>query len=365
MRHAMIMAGGSGTRLWPVSRERTPKQLLRLFHRAGADAPVSLLELAAARLDGLIPPERLRVCTGERYRGEIEHAMPSIRGDRLLGEPEGRDTANAVGFAAAVLSLEDPDAVFAVLTADHVIEPDDAFRAAMDTGFRLVEQDPSRLVTFSITPTFPATGYGYVRRGEPVPGFAAGAFHVREFREKPGIEEATRFVAGGEYGWNSGMFIFHARTMMDLLARYLPASRAGLERVRTAWPTPDRARVLREVYPTLPRISIDYAIMEPASRDPSVSICGVSMPVRWLDVGSWPSFAETLAPDQDGNRTSGKVLLHDARENLAVAGEGHTIALLGCEGLTVVHTRDATLVMPSARAQDLKKLHERLPPGLT
>lgn len=367
MRYATIMAGGAGTRLWPMSRKAQPKQLIRFVFRDGQDAPCSLLELAAARLDGLVPPERRVICTGERYRAEIERVLPDFAGERILGEPEGRDTINAVGFAAAVFGLHDPDAVFAVLTADHIIEPDEVFRDAMDVGFRMVEQDPRRLVTFAIKPTYPATGFGYVQRGEGIDGFDDRAFGVREFKEKPDLETATRYVESGEYGWNAGMFVFHARTFMELLGKYAPENARGLERIAAAWDTPDRARALEEVYPTLPKTSVDYGIMEPASRDDSVSICGVDMDLRWLDVGSWPAYAETIKADGAGNRVrgTGDTVMVDSTDNLVITGgsrrdgHGHTVALVGCEGLIVVQTDDATLIMPADRAQDVKKAHEK------
>ncbi len=368
MRHAMIMAGGTGTRLWPMSRKALPKQLIPFVFPEGSKTPCSLLELAAARLEGLVPPQRRTICTGERYRAVIEQALPDFAGDRILGEPEGRDTINAVGFGAAVFGKHDPDAVFAVLTADHIIEPDSVFREAMDLGFQLVEADPRRLVTFAIKPTHPATGYGYVQRGDPIEGFDSRAFAVREFKEKPDLDIATRYIQSGDYGWNSGMFIFHARTIMDLLATYAPVSHAGLTKIADAWDTDARIKTLNDIYPTLPKTSVDYGIMEPASRDDSVTICGVDMDLNWLDVGSWPAYAETIAPDESGNRVrgSGDTVLVDSTNNLVITGgtasdkHGHTIALVGCEGLIVVQTDDATLIMPADRAQDVKKAHERV-----
>ena len=366
----MIMAGGSGTRLWPVSRAEKPKQLIDLIEdRSGGSAGrrVSLLELAARRLEGLVPEEHRLICTAERYRGVIEEVLPAFGGERILGEPAPRDTVNAVGFAAAVLETLHPGAVFAVLTADHVIEPDEAFREAMRTGFALVEADPSRLVTFSITPTYPATGFGYVERGPAIEGFD-GAFRVERFVEKPDLPRATAFVESGDFGWNSGMFVFSAATIMRCLERFVPESAAGLRRIAAAWQTPDRQRILDEVYPTLPKISVDYAIMEPASREVDLSICGVEMPVNWLDVGSWPSYAETLTPGEAGNRVSGPghLAVLDGKNNVLInaTGDAHAITLIGCEGLVVVHTADATLVMPADKAQKLKDLHATLPETL-
>jgi len=389
MRYAMIMAGGTGTRLWPMSRLGRPKQLLPFIERkdaSGTPHMCSLLEIAAARLDGLVPVENRYICTGEQYREAIRTALPEFADDRILGEPVGRDTVNAVGFAAAVLQKRDKDASFIVLTADHLIDPEDVFRERADLGFRLVEQDPSRLVTFSIKPTYAATGYGYVERGSEMNGIDRGkglAYRVERFVEKPDLSRAQAYFESGDFAWNSGMFVFHAGTFMDCLNRFKPASYDGLVKIQEAWGTPAQAEVLASVYPTLPRISVDYAVMEPASaaskpgaaganpgaRGQPLQVCTVLTDVNWLDVGSWPSYAETLAADKAGNRVGGEIrtLSCEARNNLIVGDEGcadHTIALLGVENLVVVHTRDATLIMPRDKAEQLKKLHEMVDPTL-
>jgi len=366
MRHAMIMAGGAGTRLWPMSRAGTPKQLTPFIYRKGGP-PVTLLDVAAERLDGIVPPERRSICTGERFRAQIRERLPAFSDDRILGEPAARDTVNAVAFGAAVYEKGDPDAVFAVLTADHIITPQDVFARAMDEGFRLVESDPSRLVTFGIRPTFPATGYGYVEEAGPVPGAGPLAFRVAKFVEKPELAVAQRYLAAGNFHWNSGMFVFHAGTFLRLLEKFMPENARGMREIQSAWGTPRQKAVLERVYPTLPKKSVDYGVMEPASDEPSVSICGVRMDVSWLDVGSWPSYAETLAADARGNRVAPgtTAVMTDSSNSVAVSSvPGHTLAMLGCEGLIVVHTPDATLVMPAGRAQDLKTLHGELPERL-
>ena len=370
----MIMAGGAGTRLWPMSRAGRPKQLLRFIEREDGGAK-SLIELAAERLEGLIDSERRYICTAEAYRGAILDALPGFDGGRILGEPMGRDTLNAVGLAAAVFEKIDRDAIFAVLTADHVIEPVEKFQELMDLGFRLVETDPTRLVTFSIKPTYASTGFGYVERGAPiassgpggVPGSAGLAFKVARFVEKPDHPRAEAYFRSGVFGWNSGMFVWKASTVLSCLERFRPATHAGLMKIRAAWGTTDQERVLAEVYPTLEKISVDYALMEPAARDKQVSVCTVLMDLTWLDVGSWPAFGETVAADAEGNRVAGEgdAVLLKSRDCLVVgAGAGHTVALLGCEDLIVVRTADATLVMPRARAEELKELHARLAEGL-
>lgn len=418
MRYAVVMAGGAGTRLWPMSRAGQPKQLLKFIQRPGDTQTRSLLELAASRVDGLIEPKHRYICTSEAYREQIRAQLPAFSDEQILGEPVPRDTVNAVGFAAAVLAKKDPEAIFAVLTADHVIEPEDRFRERMDLAFRLVEHDPRRLVTFAIKPTYPATGFGYVERGSPVRDRAEGkkkavdgttdqAFYVARFVEKPDVARAQVYMESGDFAWNSGMFVWRAQTFLDALKAYKPESYDGLMKVQAAWGTKKQKAVLEETYPTLPKISVDYAVLEPAAKEAISAepiattapaskdakgkhekdakekdakeakksrnanagggggrfpICTVQADVRWLDVGSWPSFAETLEADAQGNRTSGDgtALTHEARNNLIVTSDGHTVALLGVEDLIVVHTPDATLVMPKSRAEELKAVHAKL-----
>src|SRR4051812_19645531 len=263
MRHAIIMAGGAGTRLWPMSRRDRPKQLLPIVQAPGSDQPQSLLALAASRLEGLIEPERRYIVTAEGYRKAIEESIPGFQDGRILGKPMGRDTVNAIGLAAAVFQKRDPEAVFAVFTADHIIEPREKFQQLIDLGFRLVEADPSRLVTFSIKPTHPSTAFGYVERGMPLenPADARGlAYRVARFVEKPDLPRAAAYVQSGVFGWNSGMFVWRAATFMEALKRFKPESFEGLTRIQEAWGTERQQRVLEEVYPTLPRISVDFAV---------------------------------------------------------------------------------------------------------
>lgn len=375
MRYAMIMAGGAGTRLWPMSRKDRPKQLIKFIQRKSESrhAPRSLLELAADRLEGLIEPRRRFICTSESYRDVIRGEVPGFgdkgANDRILGEPMGRDTVNAVGLSAAVLHKLDEDAVFAVLTADHIIEPLDVFRDRMDLGFRLVEDDEKRLVTFSIKPTYPATGFGYVERGAPIRGVKGSevkgqhlSFFVERFVEKPDLPRAQAYVQSGHFGWNSGMFVWRAATFLEALRKFKPENYEGLKKIADAWGTKKQKTVLEDVYAKLPKISVDYAVMEPATRDKKreFQVCTVQMDLNWLDVGSWPSFGETLDADANGNRSSGAgaAVIVKGKNNLVVnSTANHTVALLGCEDMIVVRTADATLVMPRARAEELKELH--------
>ncbi|OAB61809.1 hypothetical protein AY599_27650 [Leptolyngbya valderiana BDU 20041] len=376
-RYAMVMAGGSGTRLWPMSRRAQPKQLLRFLSEPGRSTPRSLIEVSAGRLEGLVPHENLLVCTLERYRDDVAAVLEGLSGDQILGEPVGRDTVNAVGLTAAVLASKDPEASFCVMTADHVIEPVSTFQAVVRQGFELVEKAPRTLVTFSIEPTHPATGYGYVKRAGMIEGTGNLGYHVEKFVEKPDEATAKAYLAEGVYGWNSGMFVWKAQTFLDCLRSFLPASYNGLMEIARAWDTNDRDAVLHRVYPELPKKSVDYAIMEPATTHAAknaiggaITVATLRMDVSWIDVGSWASYAGTLEGDSADNRVaalgedSGAVA-HDSSGNLVVNSEaGHTVALLGCQDMVVVHTKGATLIMPSARAEALKDLHANLPEAL-
>lgn len=356
MRHAVIMAGGSGTRLWPWSRRAQPKQLLPLIDGQ------SLLQLSAARLDGLIEPARLWVCAAEAHRAAIAAELPDLPPTNWIGEPVGRDTLAAAGLSAALLAARDPEAVMLLSTADHVIEPRETFAAAVDRGFSLVEAHPRQLVTFGVRPTRPATGYGYLHLG---PASDGGALLVKEFREKPDATTAGEWLAAGpeQYLWNSGLFVWRASTFLDALRRYEPAAAEILAEIAAAWDTPAYAATLATLYPTVRRISLDYAVMEPAANDPALRVVAVPLDLRWLDVGSWPSLAETLAADGAGNRQTAqaRTALVASRDNLIATDDPeHLIALVGCEGLVVVHTAAATLVCPADQAERIKELQAQL-----
>jgi mannose-1-phosphate guanylyltransferase len=355
MRYAVIIAGGSGTRLWPMSRAALPKQLIPFI------AGQSLLEIAVERLGGLTPPDRLFICAGQTHAEAIGRALPRFASDQFLGEPCGRDTLNAVGLTAAVLARHDPDATIGVFTADHIIEPVDRFRSIVESGYAVVERHPETLLTFGIAPTGPAIGYGYLELGET---FDGPARRLRQFREKPDLATAEQYYQAGaeRFLWNSGMFVWRADTLLDCIRRYAPENHAGLMRIAEAWDGPQQQAVLNEVYPTLKRISVDYAVMEPASRDPAVTVAAIPMPLRWLDVGSWPSFAETCPHDQQGNALAAeRTVLKDTRETLVVSSDpNHLIATIGCENLIIVHTHDATLVCRADCADAIKELHEQI-----
>ena len=286
MNYALIMAGGSGTRLWPMSRSALPKQLIPFI------GGKSLLQLAFERLEGLVPVEQRYICAGLQHEAAICAAVPGFLRERFLGEPTGRDTLNAIGLGAAVIGQGDPEAVIAVFTADHIIEPPGKFREIVAHGFQLAEHQVNTLVTFGITPTAAVTSYGYLQLGGLID---ESARVVEQFKEKPDLATARAYLDAGanRYLWNSGMFVWRAKTLLDCIRRYAPENSAGIEKIGLAWRTPQKEAVLAAVFPTLKKISVDFAVMEPASRDPQVRVAAVPMPLQWLDVGSWPAFGET------------------------------------------------------------------------
>lgn len=361
MRYALIVAGGSGTRLWPMSRASLPKQLIPFINGK------SLLQLAFDRLEGLVPAENRYICASQGHADVICNTLCLPR-EQFLGEPTGRDTLNAVGYSAAVIAQRDPEAVIAVFTADHIIEPIDQFLRIVDHGFRIAESQRDTLVTFGITPTQPATGYGYLQLGAPLDGSAR---IVKEFKEKPALPIAKEYLAAGpdHYLWNSGMFVWRAATLLECICRYAAENAEGIARIASAWGTPEREQVLNQVFPTLKKVSVDFAIMEPASRDPQVRVAAVPMPLTWLDVGSWPSFAETCPRDGEGNANAARTLHLGSKGTLAASSDpDHLIATIGCEDLIIIHTPDATLVCHKDQAETIKEMHrqvgERFGPGM-
>ncbi|GAB3714428.1 mannose-1-phosphate guanylyltransferase [Mariniluteicoccus flavus] len=348
MRYVVIMAGGSGKRLWPLSRQGMPKQMLHLV------GDRSLLRMAFDRVVDVVGADRVWVCTGGQYADTVREELPEMPADQVLGEPEGRDSLNAVAWPAAVLAKADPDAVVAMVTADQIMQPVEVFRKALRRGFEVAEGDPDALVTFGVVPNTPHTGYGYLHQGDAVGG-DDNVREVVEFKEKPDRETAERYVASGEYWWNAGMFVWRASTLLAQLERLVPDGHAIVRELA------DDPAKLDELFPRLPKISVDYAIMEPVSLGrgtPGSHVVAVRLPITWHDVGGFPSLAEHLPHDEDGNAREGRTIMLDAVNNLVInkGADGRLVAVLGMSDTIVVQTDDITLVCPSGRAEQVKNL---------
>jgi mannose-1-phosphate guanylyltransferase len=350
VRHALVLAGGSGTRLWPFSTADRPKQLVPMLDGR------SLLDVAVERAASCVPPERVWLGAGETLRGAVE-AVEGLRPDRLVVEPSGRDTLPAVALGCAVVAEHDPDAVVAVLTADHLIEPVERFAAVLDAAFELAESRDDALVTFGVVPDAPATGFGYLELGAPLIGAAR---EVTSFREKPSLSVAADFLAAGpdRYLWNSGMFVWRASTLLRAVDAFLPQSAGHVRRLGAAYGTPAWPDVAAGAWESVARISVDHGVMEPAADSPEFTVAALPLEARWVDVGSWPAYGDALGRDDDGNAVAGTAVLHASAGNVVASSDpDHVVALVGCSGLVVVHTPGATLVMPAEEAQRLKELH--------
>ena len=349
MLHAIVMAGGSGTRFWPASRAALPKQLLPL---AGT---TTLLEDTVARLDALVPPDRLMIVTSARLLPAVRQQLPVVPEVGLVGEPCKRDTAPCIGLAALLVARHDPEAIMAVMPSDHVIRPAEGFRAAIRQAATLAEESPGRLVTFGIKPTYPAECFGYIQQGDPLKAAPAGgsaAVHtVAQFREKPPAAVAQEYLAAGNYLWNGGIFVWKAATILAALAERQPECLAHLQRIASAWDTPDRDTVFTEEFAAIKGISIDYAVLEHA-RDVVV----IEAPFSWDERGGWSAVARQRGGDTDGNTVVGKHLGIESLRTIVHTGDDHLVVTMGLQDMLVVHTPDATLVAHRSHEEAVRKV---------
>ena len=339
-RHAVIMAGGAGTRLWPLGRRDRPKQFLPLVDER------SLLKASGERLAGLIDSDKIHVVAGADQRADAERSF-GVMGERFIAEPEGRNTAPCIGLACSWLVHRDPHAMVAVLPADHWITDEAGFRASLEVAYRLAAV-PGRIVTIGIVPSQPATGYGYLQldgeedeRGVP----------LRAFIEKPGAAEAARMVATGGYLWNAGMFVARAQTLLDEIAKQMPQSGRALARIQAAIGSEDYDQVLREQYANCEAISIDYGVMEKAG-----DVWAVPGRFGWSDVGSWDALGEVRPSDERGNSSKGHTVLLDCSNCVVDAAPGITVAAADLDGFVISATEDAILVLPRRSSQRVKEL---------
>ncbi len=353
--HAVILAGGRGTRFWPRSRTRTPKQLLNIV---GKD---TMLEQTVARLRPLVPPDRVWTVTNAQQSAAVKKQLPTAAGKRVLTEPIGRNTAAAISLAAIhVRHTAKGDALMAVLPADHFIAQPDKYRKIISAALELA-REPGRMIVLGIPPTRPDTGFGYVERCDDALGSSGfPAFAVRRFAEKPALDIAEQYVATGNYHWNAGMFFWRVSTFLENLEHYLPKTHQALESLAETIGKKSYERRLRAIYPKLENISVNYAILENATRQegpPRVFV--IPADVGWSDIGSWAAVYELLAKHSGDNVLAGHGLAVDASGNFLYSPTKF-VAAIGVHDLIVVETPDAVLVVPRDRAQDVGKIVKSL-----
>jgi mannose-1-phosphate guanylyltransferase len=342
--YAVVMAGGSGTRFWPLSRAARPKQTLPILGGA------SMVRQTVERLFPLFEARQIFVVTGREHSELVRRDLDLLPPDHIIDEPVGRDTAAAVGLAATFLNWRDPESAFAVLPADHFIDDPGKFQLCLKRGREAARA--GALVTVGIKPRFPATSYGYLNRGSRV----GDVFRVRRFYEKPKIEAARAFVESGDYYWNGGMFVWESWAILGALERYLPALATSLKEIGGALGTGRLPGVIAREYGRMPKISIDYGVMEKAE-----NVLMVEADFQWDDVGSWAAAAERRGKDVQGNSIEGKCVSTDTKNSLVLSTDpNHLVAVHGLEGFVVVHTPDATLVCPKSKSEELKKLVEEI-----
>ena len=351
--YALILAGGSGTRFWPLSRNAKPKQLLNLL------GDETLLDQTLTRLEGLVPPENILILTNALQEESVRALASSLPPGNILAEPARRDTGPAVALGIGLVAARDPEATMMVLPADQLIRDTASYHSVMKDALAAASAGAG-LVTVGVKPSWPCPSYGYVERGEPAAlgelNLAHQPHEVVCFREKPAPEQAEKFLASGNFAWNAGMFIWSIPTVLSELHTHTPELANFVEEIRD---TGEVAATVAARFPKLTPISIDYALMEKASR-----VLNIEATFDWDDVGSWTSVANYLEPVAGSNRSNTAVTIVESENNIIFSEEGRRIALLGVEDLIVVQTGDAILVANRHKADDIKKIVQDLPEDL-
>ena len=351
MDYAVIMAGGTGKRLWPLSRQKRPKQVLKLIDGQ------TLLRCCFERLAPIFDVKNIIVLTNAGYVDVVRENLPELPPDNVIAEPAVRDTSGAIGLISTVLTKHDPQASIAVVTADQIIKPADVLQQAIKDALIFVNNNPASMITFGIQPTFAGTGLGYINcnNAREYPGCKNKIYSVEAFKEKPDEKTAKEYINTGQYFWNSGMFVWKAKTILDYLHKFLPETAEPLAKIQADWGSPNQQQTLQDWFVKLPKISIDFAVMEKAD-----NVHAIKLDCRWLDLGSFPALADIISPDSDNNIViSDTNELLDCKNNIIVTEDkGHLIAAIGAENMIVVHSPDATLVCRIDQADKLKELLE-------
>jgi mannose-1-phosphate guanylyltransferase len=349
--YAVIMAGGGGTRLWPVSRKEKPKQLLPLFGKE------TLFQSTVSRLEKLFPPERILVVTVAEQAQEMKKQVPSIPDENYLIEPAPRGTASVVALAAGVLQKRDPQAVMTIQTADHHIRDVDLFNYLLGTAMEVAKKE--YLVTLGITPTFPSTGYGYIQQGERLSGeYKYPVYTVKRFKEKPDEATAQQLLRSGDHSWNSGMFVWRVDAILAEIQRQMPGLYSAVTMIVSAWDTASRDEILRAQWSELKSQTIDYGVMEKAERVAVLPAGGLG----WSDVGSWDSLFEVLLPDADGNvAVNARHIEVDSHKTLVYGvNDQRLIVTIGLDDVVVVDSGDVLLVCKADQSQKVRDVVEHL-----
>lgn len=349
--YAIIMAGGGGTRLWPLSRQARPKQLLRLMDEG------SLFQIAVNRLNGILPLEKIFVVTVAELARELKGQCPAIPDENFIIEPIPRGTAPVVGLGAVALQYHDPQAVMAVLTADHFIGNVERYHQLLSAAYFAAQDD--YLVTLGITPNRPATGYGYIQTGEHLGAYGElEVYRVLRFKEKPDEAQASAMLASGDHTWNSGMFVWKTKNILAEFDRQMPELATQLKTIAAGWGTPQEMDIVSRIWPTIQPQTIDYGIMEGARQVIVIPAPGLD----WKDVGTWDSLFEVISPNKDGNIIiGGQHLGLDTRGSLVYMNQEHRlIVTIGVEDLVVVDTGDVLLVCRKDQAQKVRQVVNQL-----
>ncbi len=342
--HAIVPAGGSGTRLWPLSRANRPKFLLPL------PGPRTMIQETVHRLMPLCDPQNILIMTGSAHAGEVLRQLPDLRSDQIIVEPMPRGSGPAIGLGVAIAAKRDSDAIVGSFAADHIVNDQQRFNAAVRTAIETARQ--GYLVTIGIQPGYPETGYGYIRSGGAL-GESDGTIvsTVEEFKEKPDVETATRYVESGKYLWNASMFVWQARTLMEELRKHLPELADAIETIAAVWDTPDQERVMAEIWPEIRDVTIDNGILEKSDR-----VAVVPGDFGWTDLGDWHGFGTVANSDAASNTVIGAELLANDVQGAVVVGNGRLVAMLGVRDIVVVDTSDALLICDRSRAQEVRDL---------